>query len=297
MDDSTRYKPRRELKAVQRRIRGVDYQICEWGDPDSPPLFFLHGWGDAAGTFQFVVDELDDAHRIVAPDWRGFGRSSHTGPAYWFPDYLADLDVLLDAYSPDEPVILIGHSMGANVAGLYAGALPDRVSAFVNIEGFGLAPTDPAGAPENYRRWIERSRAGERFASYASFEELARRLMRRNDRLTLERALFVAEQWAAADEEGVVRLRADASHKLPNPVLYRREEAEACWRAVTAQVLLVTGAETDFKPAVKSWLDPDTSRHPFHGAPTEVVAGAGHMVHFDAPGALAAVIRRFLADL
>ncbi len=297
MNASSRYQPRRDLREVRLSIRGIDYRICEWGKPDRAPVFYLHGWGDAASTFQLVADELDDEHRIVAPDWRGFGLSGRAGSAYWFPDYLADLDALLEAYSPDDPVTLVGHSMGANVAGLYAGSLPDRVAAFVNIEGFGLAPTDPATAPENYRRWIERGRAGERFASYASYEELARRLMHRNDRLTLERALFVAEQWASQDNEGVVRLRADPAHKLPNAVLYRREEAEACWRAVTARVLLVTGAETDFKPAVKSWLDPDPERHPFHGAPTEVVPDAGHMVHFDAPDQLAAILRRFLAEL
>ena len=297
MNAADKYQPRREMREVRHHVRGVDYRVCEWGDPDRAPVFFLHGWGDVASTFQFVADELDEEIRIVAPDWRGFGKSGQSGPAYWFPDYLADLDALLDIYSPHAPVVLVGHSMGANVAGLYAGALPDRVAAFVNIEGFGLAPTDPSSAPENYRRWIERGRVGERFSTYASYADLAARLTGRNPRLTDARALFVAEQWASVDQDGVVRLRADAAHKLPNAVLYRRDEAEACWQAVTARVLLVTGKETDFKPAVKSWLDPDLTRHPFHGAPTEVVPNAGHMVHFDAPEALAAILGRFLAEV
>ncbi|MEM9208945.1 MAG: alpha/beta hydrolase [Pseudomonadota bacterium] len=297
MNDTGKYQPQREAKDTRHRVRGVEYRICEWRGEDTRPLVFLHGWGDAAATFQFVVDALPERYRVVAPDWRGFGLSGHTGPAYWFPDYLADLDALLDLYSPEEPVTLIGHSMGANVAGLYAGARPDRVAAFINIEGFGLAPSDPSSAPENYRRWLERSRVGERFATYSSLDELARRLMGRNARLTPERARYVAEQWATQDAAGVVRLRADPAHKLPNAVLYRREEAEACWQAVTAPVLLVTGAETDFRPAVKSWLDPDPERHPFRGAPTTVVPAAGHMVHFDAPDVLAAVIHEFLADV
>ncbi len=297
MNGADKYQPRRAMREVRHRVRGVDYRICEWGDPGRAPVFFLHGWGDVASTFQFVADELDEKIRIVAPDWRGFGKSGQSGPAYWFPDYLADLNALLDIYSPDEPVTLVGHSMGANVAGLYAGALPDRVAAFVNIEGFGLAPTDPSTAPENYRRWIERGRVGERFSTYSSYADLAARLIGRNPRLTEARALFVAEQWARVDQDGVVRLRADAAHKLPNAVLYRREEAEACWQAVTARVLLVTGAETDFRPAIKSWLDPDPTRHPFPGAPTEVVPNAGHMVHFDAPEALAAILSRFLAEV
>ena len=93
-------------------------------------------------------------------------------------------------------------------------------------------------------------------------------------------------------------LRADPAHKLPNAVQYRRAEAEACWdHSVTAPVLLVVGENTDFKAAVKQWLDPDEARHPFHGAPTKVIAGAGHMVHFEKPAELAAATEAFLADI
>ncbi|MDH3533982.1 MAG: alpha/beta fold hydrolase, partial [Gammaproteobacteria bacterium] len=119
---------------VQRRdcrhhIRGVDYAVSEWGNPDAPLLVYLHGWADTGSTFQFVVDQLQESWRVVAPDWRGFGRSDCACTSYWFPDYLADLQALLDIYSPEHPVRLIGHSMGGNVASLYAGSMPERVQA------------------------------------------------------------------------------------------------------------------------------------------------------------------------
>jgi pimeloyl-ACP methyl ester carboxylesterase len=48
---------------------------------------------------------------------------------------------------------------------------------------------------------------------------------------------------------------------------------------------------------MKAWLDPDESRHPFRGARTEVIAGAGHMIHFEKPGELAGITEAFLGDL
>ena len=187
--------------------------------------------------------------------------------------------------------------MGANVAGLYAGVMPERVQAFVNVEGFGLADSDPDNAPANYRRWIEASTVGRSFSSYASFDELVPRILKRSPQMPLSRAQFVAREWAVEHDDGQVRLRADPAHKLPNAVQYRRAEAIACWDRVTAPVLLVLGADTDFTSAAKSWIDPDDSQHPFRGAPCRRIAGAGHMVHFEAPAALAAAIEEFFTDL
>ncbi len=48
---------------------------------------------------------------MVAPDWRGFGDSEWVPGGYWFPDYFADLDGLLDALAPQSRARVIGHSM------------------------------------------------------------------------------------------------------------------------------------------------------------------------------------------
>ncbi len=297
MTAEQRYLPRMARRDTRHRLHDVDYSVNEWGDDDRPLLVYLHGWGDCGSTFQFVVDALESAWHVIAPDWRGFGRSGHVGASYWFPDYLADLDALLERYSPDAPATLIGHSMGANVAGLYAGVMPERVAAFVNIEGFGLRDSDPADAPAHYRRWIERLKSPEPFADYRSFDALADRILKRAPRMGRERALFVAEEWATRGADGIVRLRADPAHRLPNAVQYRRAEAIACWDRVEAAVLLVLGADTDFTSAAKSWIDPDESAHPFRGAATRSVPQAGHMVHFEAPETLARVVETFLAGL
>lgn len=122
-----------------------------------------------------------------------------------------------------------------------------------------------------------------------SVSALATRIAKRNPLMTPEQANFVAGEWGVAREDGRVQLRADPGHKLPNPVLYRRAEAEACWSAITADVLLVSGGTSPFA------LGSASSKSQSHASAVEI-AGAGHMLHFDAPGELAAVIETFLSN-
>ena len=75
MSDLNIYQPRVARRIVTQPIRGVDYEISEWGDSAKPLFVYLHGWGDCAATFQFVVDQLRHDWFVVAPDFRGFGGS------------------------------------------------------------------------------------------------------------------------------------------------------------------------------------------------------------------------------
>jgi pimeloyl-ACP methyl ester carboxylesterase len=288
------YQPQIPQRTRQHLIRGVNYEVSEWGRDSNPLLVYLHGWGDCSTTFQFVVDQLRDDWFVVAPDWRGFGGSSVDAEAFWFPDYLADLDQMLAIYSPDRPVRLVGHSMGANIGGLFAGAMPERVAAFVNIEGFGLTDSDPADAPRRYRRWIEESRAAPLFSNYENFTALARRVHRRSPRASEAICEFVARAWAEKCD-GRVHLRANPRHKLANAVLYRRGESEACWRQVSAPVMLIAGGESEFANPSDPRLGTGIHDLPFRAATVETIPDAGHMMHFEAPAALAGLIEAFFA--
>jgi len=287
--------PHINARSVRHDVRAFDYHLSEWGDSSNPLLVMLHGWGDAGSTFQFVVDELKNDWFVIAPDWRGFGETQGRAESYWFPDYVADLDALLAIYSPNAPVTLLGHSMGGNIAGLYAGIFPDRVAKLINVEGFGLADRDPDDAPDNYRRWIEKSRQGAAYRDYDSYADLAQRIQQQNPHMEIEKALFAATRWARQGEDGTVRIKADPAHKLPNPVLYRRSEAEACWRRITAEALIVVGADSRFRPEAVSWLATDAAALPIPSARVVTIENAGHMVHFEQPAALAAVIEEFLS--
>ena len=123
---------------------------------------------------------------------------------------------------------------------------PARIARFVNLEGFGMAPTRPEQAPERYARWLEELREPPRLRPYA---ELRRSwptgCSRDNKRLSRERAEFLARHWGQEIAGKGVVLRGDPAHKIVNPVLYRYEEVRACWQQVRAPVLWVEGAESE----------------------------------------------------
>ncbi len=277
-------------------VRGLGYHCRCWGDERAPKIFMLHGWMDVSASFQFLVDALRGNWRVIAPDWRGFGLSEWAkSDGYWFPDYFADLERLLDHFQPAAPVTLVGHSMGGNVAAMYAGIRPERVAKLVNLEGFGLTGTRAEKAPERYARWLVELGEKPSFRDYDSFDALAERLRGNNPRLSAEKASFLARHWGRGKPDGRVDLASDPAHKLVNPVLYRLEEAEACWRKVAAPVLWVAGAESNALEVLKlSSADLVARKACFRKLTERVIADAGHMLHHDQPERLAAVIEEFL---
>jgi len=211
-------------------VRGLELHCRTWGSPAAPKLFLLHGSQDVSASWQFTVDAFERDWHVIAPDWRGNGLSAWSGAdAYWFPDYLGDLDFLLDHYSPEVPVRLVGHSMGANVAALYAGARPDRVARFVNVDGFGVSVMRVDPPPRRFGKWLAQLRDDTSQRPYADFEEFAVRMQSENPRLTDERARFLVQHWGKQQDDGVVR-RADPAHKRINPLPLAPAEVIECWR-------------------------------------------------------------------
>ena len=64
-------------------------------------------------------------------------------------------------FAPGTPVDLVGHSMGGNIAMIYAGLRPRRVHRLVTLEGFGLPGAPPELAPGRYRDWLDQWREPE----------------------------------------------------------------------------------------------------------------------------------------
>lgn len=260
-------------------------------------MVLLHGWMDVSASFQFMVDEFRGEWDIYAPDWRGYGRTDWAASdCYWFPDYLADLDFLLEHVDADRSVNLVGHSLGGNVASLYAGIRPARVRKLVNLEGFGLPLTRPEQAPARYSLWLDELHERPQLRPYGNFAALEERLRAGNARLTAERAHFLARHWGRELEDGSVVLRGDPAHKIVNANLYRYEEALACWRQVTAPVLWVEGEASETIGRMK--MDPvhvAERRSAFRNVRVATVPDAGHMLHHDQPRAVAALVEEFLA--
>ena len=285
-------------------LRGLDHHVLTWGDPSAPKLFLLHGWMDVAASFQFLVDAFAGEWYAIAPDLRGYGRSSWQPQGYWFPDYVADVEALLDAFAPGEAAALVGHSLGGNIVLHYAGVRPQRVRAVVSLDGFGIPAEDATQAPSRFRAWLDAQSRPPEFTPYKSMQKVAERLRRNNPRLTDERAQFLARHWAEQAADGSARLLSDPRHKLPFPTVYRLEEVFAIWRGIEAPALWLVGAESN----IPQWLDGPAASEcgdPFAGVRRRlaqipggrlaVIADAGHMLQHDQPAAVAAVIEPFLA--
>ena len=280
-------------------VRGLRYHIRHWGTPDAPLLVMLHGWMDMSASFQFLVDELSPNWHVIAPDWRGFGLTDSSGAdTYWFADYLGDLDAILAHISPAQPVNLLGHSMGANVAMLYAGVRPQRIAKLINLEGFGMPASQPQQAPHRYASWLDQLATRPEMRGYVSQQKVIERLQKNNPRLTNERAAFLSVHWAAQKADGQWHILADGTHKVPSPLLYHVDDVTACWQRITAPVLWIEASDTD----VWRWLGPKESarveidrRIGFIGnVETVMIDDAGHMLHHDQPAILAQHLTRFM---
>ena len=275
-------------------FRGLRHHVRIWGDAAAPRLFLLHGWMDVSASFQFLVDSFSRDWHVIAPDWRGFGLSDWVREGYWFPDYYADLEALADHYQPGEPVRLVGHSMGGVIASIYAGIRPDRVARLVSMEGLGLARHAPDQAPVRYAQWLDQLKDPPAFKPYRSFDEVAARLRKTNARLSEEHAAFLARHWAKQQPGGEVVLHSDPRHKTFNPYLFRIDEAIACWRRVSAPVLLVSGQQSNIPARMKDTPDQLAERKGAFRDRREVeLDDCGHMMHHDQPQRLARIIEDF----
>ena len=289
-------------------LRGCRYHLLQWGHADAsePPLVLAHGWMDVAASWQFMVDAFSEAFMqdrpVIALDWRGYGLTE-TPPtdSYWFPDYLGDLDALLDIVSPDQPIDLVGHSMGGNVVMMYAGVRPGRIRRLVNIEGFGMAATRPAQAPGRLTQWLDELRQHREGAidlkTYPDAAAVATRLMKTNPRLPRDKAEWLARHWARPDDKGQWRILGDAAHKIVNPYLYRVDEALETFKRISAPVLAVEATDD----SLGQWWKGQYTLAEYHqrlqavpGCRIATIDDAGHMLHHDQPQVLARLLEEFL---
>jgi pimeloyl-ACP methyl ester carboxylesterase len=301
---SSAYLERRPSRSEFIQLRGLRHHVRTWGDrslvtPERPALVMMHGWMDVGASFQFAVDAMHTDRFVIAPDWRGFGLTeSPAADSYWFPDYLGDLDALLDHLVPDQAIDLVGHSMGGNVVMLYAGIRPQRIRRLVNLEGFGQPEFRAASTPKHYARWLDELKAPQTLSDYASVDDVARRLQKNNPLLPADRAAWLAAHWSRPDAKGRWQILGDAAHKRSNAVPYSKDGVLACWAKIEAPLMWVEGDRTD----LVKWWGNRYSKTEFHerlgvvkNVEKHVLSPAGHMLHHDQPEALAAHLEAFLA--
>lgn len=278
-------------------IFGHRHHIRRWGDPDAPLLVFLHGWQDTSATFQFVVDALRQDWSVIAPDWPGYGLSHWHQRQYWMYEDVAILDAVLEHYSADQPVRLVGHSYGGQVATLYAASRPERVSHYINLEGFGPRQQTLADAPANIRGWLDRAKRGMRATTYRDHVALAQRLRATNPRLTADRAEFLARHLGLPQPSGRIQLAIDPWRRIRTfPLSFPAAEFfQTMLRAIGAPALWLHGDDSHYMRDVF----PDRQSYQerlqcLRAGNDAVIDNAGHNLQHDQPERVAELIETFL---
>jgi non-heme chloroperoxidase len=125
-----------------RLASGLRLHYAEQGEPAGTPVLFLHGYTDSWRSFESVFEYLPTSLRAIALSQRGHGDSERPATGYRAHDFAADVAAFMDALSL-ERAILVGHSMGTQVAQLFVVEHPDRAEALVLIAGYVSMRSNP----------------------------------------------------------------------------------------------------------------------------------------------------------
>ena len=283
-----------DLRDLTVTANGLRHHLVEHPGGAREPVLLLHGYLDLARTFERVIAGLGErGHRVLALDFRGHGDTERcpVGSYYHFADYLADAAGVLDALGVERPHV-VAHSMGATVATMLAGAVPARVRSLSLLDGVGPPAMPEDVAPDRTARWLEtaakvRARGPRRMASLD--DAYARMRMSHPEMPEATLRAMVAPSVRAV--EGGWEFRFDPLHQTTSPGRFDAAAFEAYIDRVACPVLLVTGSDL----AGFEELAQRAARYP--GAQRRHIDGAGHMMHWTAPDALAAHLGEFLAEV
>jgi pimeloyl-ACP methyl ester carboxylesterase len=279
--------------------QGLRLHYADWGGDGKPLLLLVHGGRDHCRSWDFFARAFRDDFHVVAPDLRGHGESEWArGTEYSTLEIFTDLALLLEQLDRF-PVTIVGHSFGGTAAAYYAGVYPERVAAFVGADCLGtmLSRMDTHRPPvhERFRSRVAKLAEieGKPTPSFASVDEAFRRHRERHPAVREEIARHFVEHGLRRDADGRYRWRYDPMFALaPLDFTYREADTLALWARIDCPKLFVSGDTSMFK---EPWKDPRVRA--FEGARFELIRGASHQIHHDAPEVFERHVRDFLNDV
>jgi len=253
------------------------------------PVVALHGWLDNANSFAPLAQHVSNP--VLAMDFVGHGLSAHRpdGAATHFLDHVRDVLALLDGAGL-EKCILLGHSMGAGIASLFAATFPERVEKLVLVEGIGPMSGEPGESPQQLRRSIDETLAlaGKQKPCYQAFDDAVTARTRGFGGLSEACSALLCERGLVQTEQGWT-WRSDARLRIASASRMTESQVEAFLRAIKAPTLLVVGEQG---MGGNGMFD-----HRTHWiASLQVVRLPGrHHLHMESPQPVANSINKFIA--
>ena len=127
-------------------VRGGKLTVGEWGPSNGRAVLAVHGVTASHLTWPLLASLLPDAH-LIAPDLRGRGRSNELPGPWGMPQHADDLAAVLETLGVSSAVV-VGHSMGAFAALVFAHRHPHLVESLVLVDG-GLPLSTPVGLSDD----------------------------------------------------------------------------------------------------------------------------------------------------
>ncbi|MFN8848859.1 MAG: alpha/beta fold hydrolase [Inhella sp.] len=260
---------------------------------DPLPILLLHGTSDSLHTWDGWAKDLSKTRRVLRVDLPGFGL---TGPApsgdYGTRQYVAFVQALLDQQQLRR-VVIVGNSLGGEVAWMTAAAHPDRVAGLVLLDPAGL-PFEPDALPLGFQ--LSATTVG----SWMGRHLLPRPLVRHSVESVFGRPERVPQ--AEVDRFFEMSVRAgnrEALHLRIQALLAERAQGLAVpeWPKVMAPTLLVWGERDRLIPpsTAQQYLQQRAPQAP--PAQLVVLPGLGHVPQLEDPATSLAAVRPFLDGL
>lgn len=217
-----------------------------WGNKNGLPVLALHGWLDNAASFDFLAPHLKDI-QLVAIDLPGHGLSEHKSPDanYYIWEYVHDIVGVLDVLGWQQ-CNLLGHSLGASIASLFAATFPERVDCMALIDGLAPLTIDENELPTHLAQAILKHEKPTRKPTvYVSIDNAVNARLKGGLPLSAKAARVLVARALIKTDEGF-SWRNDARVKLPS--LFRMSEGQALafLKKTTAPVCLLLDEELNF---------------------------------------------------
>lgn len=286
----------RQIEELRLRLPHIELAAQAYGPKDGKPVIALHGWLDNAATFARLAPKLEGL-RIVALDFPGHGLSEHrpAGASYAIWDYVYDVLQVAEHFGW-ERFSVVGHSMGAIVGVLLAGALPERIERLALIDGLTPHTLEADQAPERFGNALNAQLmlANKRKTVHPEFKRAVEMRMNGMTSVSLEAAQLLAGR-GLLEVPGGYTWSADSRLTLPSKLLLTHAQALAFAKRVSCPVSLVVAEQGILVGKAKATYEAVISELGF----AVTTLPGGHHLHVDDEAGAALVadcFNRFMHD-